>query len=442
MTVHAAGPRGWSQADLMLPTGCPLGSMMPEIVDAVVGPAEPGGPSSASPPLGWYASRLAGQRLDPSLTLHESGIADGELILLSTTEPPTPQRVPGDGCAAVLTAADGSTTGWSRAGSWVGLTGCLAAAATLAWSGAQTPAPGPLWVAAVLALSSSAAALAVRRTAHAATTPAGLAAVAFAAAAGFLAVPDPPAPAALLLTASAALVMSTSMARSACRDSVALGAVVTAAAGVVAVAAVCTLSSPRIAVAGSLLAVTAVVVLSVAPKLAITVAGIGPSHSVVDEKRSADAHRLLTSVVTGSAGTAALAVALVALDAARSPEATLPVRLAAVLLAVDIGLVLSLRQRVHSDGRRRIALGFAAMAALATALAGAAVTAPAQAYWIAGVTGAAGLAVIGVRRGDEIANPVLRQSVNVLDYLSAAAVVPLAAWAGGLYDVARNLGLP
>ena len=83
-----------------------------------------------------------------------------------------------------------------------------------------------------------------------------------------------------------------------------------------------------------------------------------------------------------------------------------------------------------------------AMTALATALAGAAVTAPAQTYWIAGVTGAAGLAVIGVRRGDESANPVLRQSVNVLDYLSAAAVVPLATWAGGLYDLSRNLGLP
>ena len=85
----------------MLPTGCPLGSMLPEIVDAVVGPVER---DSASPPLGWYASRVAGRRLDPSLTLHESGVADGELIVLSTTEPPTPRRVHGDGCAAVLAA--------------------------------------------------------------------------------------------------------------------------------------------------------------------------------------------------------------------------------------------------------------------------------------------------------------------------------------------------
>ena len=423
----------------MLPTGCPLGSMLPEIVDAVVGPVER---DSASPPLGWYASRVAGRRLDPSLTLHESGVADGELIVLSTTEPPTPRRVHGDGCAAVLAAVDRSTTGWGRIGSWVGLSGCVAAAVTLAWSSAQMPAPCPLWVAALLALAGAAVALAMRRTARVATTLAGLAAVAFAAAAGFLAVPDSPAPATMLLTASAALVMSTSMVRSACRDSVALGAVVTAAAGVVAVAAVCTMISPRIAVAGSLLAVTAVVALSVAPKLAITVAGIGPSHGLVDEKRSADAHRLLTSVVTGSAGVAALGVALVALDAARSPEATLPARLAAVLLAVDIGLLLSLRRRVHEDGRRRVALGFAAMTALATALAGAVVTAPAQTYWIAGVTGAAGLAVIAVRREFEVANPVLRQSVNILDYLSAAAVVPLATWAGGLYDLSGTLGLP
>ena len=82
------------------------------------------------------------------------------------------------------------------------------------------------------------------------------------------------------------------------------------------------------------------------------------------------------------------------------------------------------------------------MTALATALAGAAVTAPAQTYWIAGVTGAAGLAVIAVRREFEVANPVLRQSVNILDYLSAAAVVPLATWAGGLYDLSGTLGLP
>lgn len=420
----------------MLPTRCPLGALLPSIVDAVVGAG------SASAPRGWYASRLAGRPLDPSLTLQESGVTDGELIVLSTTEPPTPRRVPGDGCAAVLAAADRPATGWSRGGPWVGLTGCLAGAVTLAWSNVVAPAPEHLWAAAVLALSSGAAALAMRRTGSVVPTPAGLAAVAFAAAAGFVAVPHSPAPATALLTAAAALAMSTSMVRSACRGSVTLGAVVTAAAGVVAISAVCTVTSASMAAAGSLLAVAAVVALSAAPKVAISVAGIGPSHGVVDENRSADAHRLLTSVITGSAGIAVLGAALVALDTARSPVATLPVRLAAVLLAADIGLVLLLRQRVHEDGRRRAALGSAGMAALTTALGAAACAAPAQACWFALAAGAAGLAAIGVRRVGEIANPVLRQGVNVLDYLSVAAVVPLAVWAGGLYALARNLGLP
>ena len=435
LTVLVAGPNDAAEADLVLPTECPLGTMLPSIVEAVVGPA------STPLPVAWHASRLAGQSLDPSSTLQQSGIADGDVIVLSMAEVPAPQRIHGDTCAAVLAEADPRTAGWDRAGPGIGLVGCVAGAATLAWSGVATATPAALWVSVGLAIASAAAALADRSGGATARVSAALAAVAFAAAAGSLAVPRAPAPATVLLAASAALMTSTAMLRTACRGSASLATVVTAAVGVTAISTVCTVASPPIEVLGSVLAVTAVAALSLAPKLVITVTKIGPAHRV-DGIGPAAAHDLLTNVVAGAAMVAVLGCAMVGLGAATRREAPTSARVAAVLLAVDIGLLLLLRRRVHADARRRAALGMAGVAALGAALGAAASTAPANAYWFSAATGAAGLVAISARPVRDIANPVLRQSVQLTEYGVSAAVVPLAAWAGGLYDVVRHLGLP
>lgn len=406
----------------MLPAGCPLGGMMPAIVEAAVGatPAEP---------LRWHASRLAGNPLDGSLTLHELGVTDGDLIVVSSAGPVAAPRVHGDVGTAVVAAADHSALPMSRVAPQIGLLGCVAAAVALAYSGSPATALH-FWVAAGLSAVSAAAALAVRRTsAH----QAGLAAVIFAATAGHLAVPEAPWPAKLLLTASAALAMSTAMLRTACRSSIAAGALVAASACVAVVAAACAATQASVPVAGAALTVLALAGLSLSPKLAATLTGIGASPDIDDSTATA-LHRVFTGLVTGLAGIASAGAALAAVGADASADA-------AVVFAADIGALLVLRHRVHVDPRRRLALILAGATALTAAGAAAVLAAPAAAYWVAGTAGAAGIAATCLPLFGTATNPVFRQAVQVLEYALLAAVIPLAVWVAGGYGLVRELSL-
>lgn len=407
----------------MLPAGCPLGVMMPAIVEAAVGatPAEP---------LRWHASRLAGNPLDGSLTLHELGVTDGDLIVVSGAGPVAAPRVHGDVDAAVVAASDHSALPMSRVAPQIGLLGCVAAAVALAYSGSPATALH-FWVAAGLSAVSAAAALAVRRTsAH----QAGLAAVIFAATAGHLAVPEAPWPATLLLTASAALAMSTAMLRTACRSSIAAGALVAASACVAVVAAACAATQASVPVAGAALTVLALAGLSLSPKLAATLTGIGPASPDIDDSTATALHRLFTGLVTGLAGIASAGAALAAVGADASADA-------AVVFAADIGALLVLRHRVHVDPRRRLALILAGATALTAAGAAAVLAAPAAAYWVAGTAGAAGISATCLPLFGTATNPVFRQAVQVLEYALLAAVIPLAVWVAGGYGLVRELSL-
>ena len=430
VTVHLAGPRGWSEADLALPAGCPLGVLMPAMVEAVAG-------ATPAQPLRWYASRLAGDRLDGALTLDEQGVADGELIVVSSARPVAAQRVHGDTAAAVLAVAEHRTVETCRVAPWVGLLGCVAAASALMWPGSPSTVLH-FWVAA--ALSAVAAAAALARCGSGAE-PAGSAAVVFAACAGRLAVPEAPWPATLLLTASAVLVMSTLVLRTACRSSTLVAALLTASACVITVAAVCTVTTPPVPAAGAALTVLAVAGLSLAPKLAVTLAGIGPAHPAVDDAATTEVHRLFTGLVAGLAGTAAAGAALAAVGSTVGSEAAAVSRPAAVLFAADVGALLMLRHRVHVDPRRRTALVLAGATGCAAACWAAVLTAPGAAPWVAAAAGAAGIAAAGLPRLGPVTNPVLRQSVQVLEYALLAAVVPLAVWVLGGYGLVRQLGL-
>ena len=414
----------------MLPAGCPLGVMMPAMVEAVLG-------ATPADPLRWQASRLAGNPLDGSLTLHELGVTDGNLIVVSSTGPVAPPRVHGDAGAAVAAAADHSAVHMSRVAPQIGLLGCVAAALALVYPGSPSTAL-PFWIAAALSAVSAAAALAVRRTgAH----PAGLAAVTFAATAGHLAVPEAPLPATLLLTASATLAMSTAMLRSACRSSTAVGALVAASACVTVVAAACTATTASVPAAGAALTVLALVALSLSPKLATTLAGIGPANPGVDDSAAPAVHRLFTGLVAGLAGVVSAGAALAAVGTVTGSGTATVSRTAAVLFAADIGLLLVLRHRVHVDPRRRLALILAGTAALTAAGAAAVLAAPAAAYWVAGTAGTAGITATCLPLVPAVTNPVFRQAVQVLEYALLAAVIPLAVWVGGGYGLVRELSL-
>ena len=202
-------------------------------------------------------------------------------------------------------------------------------------------------------------------------------------------------------------------------------------------AAVCVTIAPHPEVAGAVLAVVSLGALSLAPKLTIVAAGLGPSRHEADERRAATAHRTLTALVAGWSTSAALGAALVAAAAIHTGSAAV---LAAVF-AADLGILLLLRQRSHIDGHRRIWLGVAAFVALLAAALVTVTAEPAHGFWICAVTAAAcGAGLRWVNPSGE-PNPMVRRSIQVIEYLGLAAVIPLAFWVTGLYGMVRELSL-
>ena len=66
---------------------------------------------------------------------------------------------------------------------------------------------------------------------------------------------------------------------------------------------------------------------------------------------------------------------------------------------------------------------------------------PRQADWATVMTVIAGVGALRVVFDAPI-SPVARRSVELLEYLALATVVPLACWVADLYGVVRGLSLP
>ncbi|MDY6996403.1 MAG: type VII secretion integral membrane protein EccD, partial [Actinomycetota bacterium] len=325
MTVHAAGLPGGrtdSETDLMLPAGCPLGVLMPAIVDEVVGAAGAG-------PLHWRLSRVGGRELDTAISLGEQDVGDGALLLLSTVNSTAPQRTHRDPAGAVAAAAERSAAALHGMAPWAVAAFGVISAAILVWSGTAAATATHPWVAGGLSAGTAAAALTAARSGLRPAAPLGSSAVVFAVAAGLLAVPHSPWAATLLLAAAAGLAVSTTMLRTACRGSAALCALATLTGCLAAVSALCTVSGAPIATAGAVLVVLALAGLSAAARLTVAAAGLGPMRGEVDDTRAAVAHGVLTGLVTGFAGAAALGVGAVAVSGVLGSSWTVPALFAA-----------------------------------------------------------------------------------------------------------------
>ncbi|WP_264064881.1 type VII secretion integral membrane protein EccD [Mycolicibacterium hippocampi] len=375
LVIHVTGRQQPAAVDLVLPADCPVGELIPSVVDAAVGESV-----TTLHPQHWYLTRVGGDRIDTSLSLRENAVEDGDLILLDTAPPPTPYRTygdPGDVVARVATETGGES----------------ARAAVLS--------PGVV----VVALAS-----------------------------GFLAVPDAPWPAAVLLTASCGLAVSILLLRLSCGDTAVLTGLAAATAAVATAGAVAVATSATLAVSGAVLTVLSLAGLSLAPKVTVVAAGLGPARSDIDDARAAFAHRILTGLVAGWSCAATIGVAAVAAQPQTSPAV-------AVLFAADVGLLLLLRQRSHVDTRRRLVSCAAGLCALLAAHTVAVRIAPEHAAWLGAAAVIAGVGVLRCRAGLLLSNPVVRQSVQAVEYLALAAVVPLAAWLTGVYGMVRELSL-
>lgn len=425
MAVHA--PVRQTTVDVVLPAGCPVGELLPSIVDLVPGAADP-----AEDPVRWFLVRPGGAACDPSGTLRDNGIHEGDLLMLTAAPSPVPRVIPGDPAGVVTAASHPPAPCGAGLAAVAGLAVMLALAATLAWTGSVGGQQPALWVTAAMAAASAVAA-AGGRVPEPLCTVLAVGAVVDVAVTGALATAAI-APG-VLLGSAAALVMSATLCRLGIGGMTALSGC-TAAAGAVAVATGSGIvAAPGVAATGALLTLASLLLLSVAPTLTVAIAGLGPTRATVDERRALTAQRMLTGLVAGWAGTAAAGAVLVAADA-RAP------RVLAVLFAAVVAALLLLRHRVHADRLRRTALvttGFvAALTALWTVVTADPRWAP---WWCAGIAAAGAVAVPAWLR-ESAPNPMSRWLIALAEYASLAAVVPLAAWVAGVYDMVRGMSLP
>jgi len=369
--------------------------------------------------------------------------------LLTTTVTPAPEWIQDDPWHAVVDAAD-----TRRAPTRVTATAaCLCTAAlgatALVWSGIVTHATGHVITGGIIASAAAIGAVAKRRD-H--PDPIfcitlSVIAVVFAAAAGFLAVPDGPSTANSLLGAAVGCSISILLLRVTRCGAVCLTALATFTALTSAASACAIAWTLPAATTGAVLSALSLGTLGLAARLSIATAGLAPAMPGYDDRAdtgpasetpsAVTAHHTLTGLVIGSAGAAALGAALVAWDCA--DDGRMWPRGAA--FAVVVGLVMVLRARTHIDMCRRSGLFVSGTTATAAGVALVVVSAPGQANWVCLIATAVGLSLLGGGFGATV-SPFVRRAVDVSEYLALASVAPLACWVGGLYGLIRGVSLP
>ncbi|OAN34508.1 type VII secretion integral membrane protein EccD [Mycolicibacterium iranicum] len=428
LVVKVTGADQSGSVDLVLPSQCPLGELMPPIVSTIFG-------DSTDVAQRWYLTGAAGAPLDTSVSLRDNGLRDGDIVILSTAPLPRPRLSPTEPCGVVARAAATAPVNRNVLVS-AAAAGTTLAAVTLVWAGLRAATTWQLGAAAALAAGAATAAVAVGRSDRESTLLLSLCAVVFAAATGVLAVPGAGWAAASLLATASVMAMSTLLLRMT-SDHGLMTACAAAAGAVSAAAALCIAVGPRLVVAGAALAVISLVGLSAAPRIATLVARLGPAHLDVDEQRASTAHLTLSGLVAGWSVSAMLGALAVAGAAVLHGS---PMILAACF-ATDLGVLLVLRQRSHIDRHRRAWLFTAGIAALLSAIAIAVAATPAQAHWVCMATAVACAACVWCSRRPIELDPWLRNAVQVVEYAALVAVFPLAFWVSGLFRFVREASL-
>ena len=114
---------------------------------------------------------------------------------------------------------------------------------------------------------------------------------------------------------------------------------------------------------------------------------------------------------------------------------------AAFAITVSAALIFrGCQQRGAARSTSVLIAGFLCVTAVFTSMV---ISSPANGAWIclvAVVTGAGGLCLTRIDLPSRL-SPLTRRSLEAVDYISVAAVVPLAFWIGGVFDVVRGLSL-
>jgi type VII secretion integral membrane protein EccD len=442
ITVAACVEDAHCAVDLAIPADMDIGHLLPQIVDILR-------PDKAVSGNDWRLSRLGDPPMDESMTLCDSAVRDGEVLILTTAEPPAAEWVECDPCHAMVAggaASSGPALRMFPAICCVLLGGFGAVA--LAWPSAHTAASVNVMTGAGVAVTAAAGAEVVRRLNGdpLICVPLTLIAVLYAGAVGFLAVPPGPPASGLLMASAASFSASILLPRVTGSGRIVLTAVAALSVLIAAVAAAGVAWGWHLHTGGAALASVSLAALACAPRIAMVLTGADPTTPRIDDSQTESTaavtpdaglcHRTLTGLVVGSSIAAALGAASVAAGEIRDVGPTLR----NIAFSAVVALVLLLRARTHIDPSRRIGLAAAAVSTATAGFAAAAASCPTYAYVISALAAAAGAAALGFLLRPTV-SPVVTRIVEVVEYLAIAAVVPIACWVGGIYGWARDVNL-
>lgn len=473
---------GNTQLDVGLPAAVPIAALIPDLVEQIESrnptPVDPDDADTDdvrphSRQHRWTLAHVGQEPMAPNRSLSESGVRDGDLLLLRSVGTGEAPALFDDVVDAVARLNESQFRNWGPraariAGYAIGLLAAIAAAVGL---GSYRLTSGALWAAApgaIAAVGLLTGATIIARYYRDETTATILAAAAapLVFVTGMLLIPGDYGAAHLTMGCALTLVATVLSYRMTAVGPVVHSAITTAAvlAGL-ATGAQLLLDEgvPRVA---AVAAAVGLVVITLAPRATIMLAklplppvptagapvdntdmeprpaieGIGaigamalPKADAL-ERRSHVANAYLTGIVGGTTLVTAVAAVLAA-----APLSGFSWRTAAY--AAIIALVLCLRGRSHSDLAQAAILitgGALALIAVIVGLAFGAGNWPMITFALAMVMVVAAL-VFGVAAPNHEFSPVMRRTAEIIEYLLVAVIVPLLLWILDLYRIVREL---
>jgi type VII secretion integral membrane protein EccD len=414
--------------DLVLPANVAAAELVPLIADAV-------GSSSIwrHVPSDWELSRPDGHLLSSRGSLRDNSVHDGDLLLLRnvrTADAPPPTD---DVIAAISTSLDAPQ--WTATAKRVTASlMSLCSSGLAAYALIRSDAEAATIIAGGFSTLAFASILVKGRMSDESVigVTLGIAAIIFAAVAGYQAVRGGAVTPKLMLAAASGATASVLAARCTAGGTTVFAAI--ASGGFVSAAAACaSLFVPTgMSAAGAVLAASAVGTVIVAARLAIwlsrlPVPPLPESGDIAISVRRA--HAITTGLLCGASATAVIGAAL----------STFGSQPRGAILAAVIGLVLVARAGTHVDLIQASVLIAGGATCFGLVFVHAVHLHVQHAHWVS--LGAAGIAaaLIALAGPARPPSPLRRRGIEFVEYAALAAVAPLACWTFGVFGAARGL---
>ncbi|WP_199441777.1 type VII secretion integral membrane protein EccD [Umezawaea beigongshangensis] len=455
--VTVVAPR--TRIDVALPADVAVADLLPMLLDMAKEATPDGGVRHG----GWCLAKLGDSPLDPSRTLASLGVVDGDLLQLRRRNENPPPPLYDDVVDAIAESDPDSYRPWTketarRFGHIAGSLALLAAAVAVLLAGplgggSGLPAALTAGIAAIVAIAAGAVMARSYGTADTGVLIAAAGGLPMAYVAGLYAVPviqgggigRPN-----LLLASVLVLLCASAAIFLVGRGITIFVAAASAGALSAIALVFAvfIAHPTQGVAAATAAVS-LAALSVLPRITIQLARLPlptvptnaedlkedagfPEYAII-ERRTANAHEYMTGMIIGTGTVAAVGAVISASDG----------RVWGPILTVVVSLVLMLRGRSYANGAQAVALLVTGMIAASGLLIGWLLSASAfdRLLLVFGtlVLLAAAALVLGVVFPKQKFSPVLRRTVDVLEAILIAVVLPLALAVMNLYVVMRTL---